>query len=474
MMMLEEGEIDEEDLEMGQAPTEPKSPDDEAQSPSEQQQQQQHHHHHHHVKSKTGGVKRNKNKNASSANGKPNNKRNKKSLMNTPDDGADDSGGESADNDANLDRDERFMPAMSLWSTPASKNDHKSHGGLSLNQLITGNGASTGGPVSLLDLIAKSDSSSTQTSSYLTNPVITEKENKPKAAAKIPGLFSNDLTTGGMPSLMGTAISNKKHHDAELKRKILNSEPDESEMTISVESLEKKMEKKRKYAELFKEKQAKELEKPEPQQSNVGKVPCHFFLEGRCSKGDKCPFAHVPQRKMELCKYYGGGYCAKGDKCFYMHSDFPCKFYHRMNKCMHGDKCRFSHEPITNPQLKEVFDKYLAQDNTANADQVASGAPQTNAGGIGLMTKMTSLLGSPPHHLASAVGESIPSLMNLAVKPQQPTKTPLIATPPSNTTLLPLPTSASIPSLLEKNFLANKTANLTSSKTNENMNDALR
>lgn len=190
-------------------------------------------------------------------------------------------------------------------------------------------------------------------------------------------------------------------------------------MTVSVDELEKRFERKRKYAELFKEKQQKQqqqgsavpVKKPfEPT------VVCHFFVEGRCQKGDKCTFLHKIEKKMELCKYYQGGFCSKGDKCPYMHGEFPCKFYHHVKKCLHGDKCRFSHEPIDDPALRDAFDKYLRADEVFKA-----GGPAAPAS-LAITTTTTTTTAqhlSPPHHIikSSESTNALPSLMNLSVKP---------------------------------------------------------
>ena len=196
-------------------------------------------------------------------------------------------------------------------------------------------------PMSLFDLFKQSQFNK-ETGSFL-NPVITEKENnKPKIQRKPGPLLS-------LPQEF-----------QETKKKTLLSEPLESEMTVTVESIEKKVEKKRKYAEIQKERQKKDAERQQELKEKREKIPCQFFLAGRCQKGDKCPFSHQAPKKLELCKFYANGYCSKMDKCFFMHSDFPCKFFYR-GQCTQGEKCRFSHQHITNPQLKEAFEKYLVE-----------------------------------------------------------------------------------------------------------------
>lgn len=192
--------------------------------------------------------------------------------------------------------------------------------------------------------------------------------------------------------------------------KVLTTDPEESEMTVSVDDLEKRFERKRKYAEMFKEKQAKQQQQ---QQAGIAVVPakkpfeptvvCHFFVEGRCQKGDKCTFLHKIEKKFELCKYYQGGYCSKGEKCPYMHGEFPCKFHHHIKKCLHGDKCRFSHEPINDPALRDAFEKYLRADEAFKS------------GGAVTSTAVSATV--PITSSSEATSGSLPSLMNLSVKP---------------------------------------------------------
>ncbi|KAA0190929.1 Zinc finger CCCH domain-containing protein 6 [Fasciolopsis buskii] len=88
------------------------------------------------------------------------------------------------------------------------------------------------------------------------------------------------------------------------------------------------------------------MEKPA---SRTTVAQCRYFMEGRCHKGEDCPYAHdfVPPKKQELCKFYAVGVCSKGSSCLYLHEEFPCKFFHLFGKCNHGDSCKFSHLPLT-------------------------------------------------------------------------------------------------------------------------------
>ena len=63
---------------------------------------------------------------------------------------------------------------------------------------------------------------------------------------------------------------------------------------------------------------------------------------------------------MEVCKYYvqNKGYCQKNDSCPYLHGEFPCKFFHTGQKvCIQGERCKFSHDSITNDDIRFAFDR---------------------------------------------------------------------------------------------------------------------
>ncbi len=215
------------------------------------------------------------------------------------------------------------------------------------------------------------------------DPIITEKENSK------PAKYSNN--------------NNKQQQRFnDLKRKS-DDEATESTGLISIDSIEKKMEKKRKYSELQKERLKKQEANPivkpvrEP-------IICKFFLEGRCQKGVDCPFSHntVLSKKMEPCKFYLNGFCAKNENCLYMHADFPCKFFHRKSNnpnvksgCIHGDQCRFSHEPINDPLMQEALTKHIIETshNNNNNPDTSSNTDLPNSTG--------SILGSPPRSLAA-------------------------------------------------------------------------
>eukprot|EP00730_Choanoeca_flexa_P019304 TRINITY_DN9423_c0_g1_i1.p1 TRINITY_DN9423_c0_g1~~TRINITY_DN9423_c0_g1_i1.p1 ORF type:complete len:976 (+),score=89.00 TRINITY_DN9423_c0_g1_i1:103-3030(+) len=84
-------------------------------------------------------------------------------------------------------------------------------------------------------------------------------------------------------------------------------------------------------------------------EERLKQVPCTFFQDGRCNKGDACEFSHdvAQKRKFDLCKYFLVDKCDKGDSCLYSHdpSLFPCR-YHFTVGCARTD-CPFSHAELT-------------------------------------------------------------------------------------------------------------------------------
>ncbi|KAG8223063.1 hypothetical protein J437_LFUL002011, partial [Ladona fulva] len=106
---------------------------------------------------------------------------------------------------------------------------------------------------------------------------------------------------------------------------------------------------------------------------------CMFYMQGKCQKGDECPYSHdaTPPRKLELCKFYLMDCCAKKDKCLYMHKDFPCKYYHTGMKCFSGDNCKFSHGP-----LDDCLKAILLKINIPMPDEVENGEVKGKEGGV--------------------------------------------------------------------------------------------
>jgi predicted RND superfamily exporter protein len=211
------------------------------------------------------------------------------------------------------DQDDRLFDASATYFTPInSKNTNATAKAPLLATPVwspapSGSAPAKQAPVSLLDLFKNTNHplnenhnshqmqqhQQQQQQSHFVNPIIIEKENsKPKLV--------------------------HDHEDEE--------EADSTEM-VSVDSIKEKLDKKRKYADIHKITKQKEAEKQQLQKEKSAqlkeKVLCHFFVEGRCQKGDKCTFSHNLQlnpKKYEICKFYLNGFCAKGDKCFFMHA----------------------------------------------------------------------------------------------------------------------------------------------------------
>ncbi|XP_031330062.1 protein suppressor of sable isoform X2 [Photinus pyralis] len=104
----------------------------------------------------------------------------------------------------------------------------------------------------------------------------------------------------------------------------------------------------------------KKFKKSDPQPKDTQGV-CVFYLQGKCTKDNECPFSHELSQplKLELCKFYLMGCCAKGEKCFYMHSEFPCKFYHTGLPCYAGDSCKFAHGKPLEEGLRQILFKHI-------------------------------------------------------------------------------------------------------------------
>lgn len=103
----------------------------------------------------------------------------------------------------------------------------------------------------------------------------------------------------------------------------------------------------------------------EPKQPFVPRIVCRYYMDGVCSKGDKCTFSHsvIPNRTSdearvkEACKFFIAGSCMKGAACHFSHdlSKFPCKFFHLRGECAAAVKgCRFSHDPISPDELERL------------------------------------------------------------------------------------------------------------------------
>ncbi|KAM4730452.1 zinc finger CCCH domain-containing protein 6 isoform 4-T4 [Anableps anableps] len=157
-----------------------------------------------------------------------------------------------------------------------------------------------------------------------------------------------------------------------------------------------------------------------------GRYICKYFLEGRCIKGEQCKFEHelvVPDKKKELCKFYLQGYCSKGDHCIYMHNEYPCKFFHTGAKCYQGENCKFSHDAL-NDVTKELLDKIInTEEENAREDELEledlrkqgiAPLPKPPPG-VGLLP--TPGQSSPTDGASGQGGKKIPSLFEIKVHP---------------------------------------------------------
>ena len=112
------------------------------------------------------------------------------------------------------------------------------------------------------------------------------------------------------------------------------------------------------------EKQFKNQSKTVLNASDVTKkVVCSFWMEGKCVKEDACTFSHdvIPNKtraeamQEEICKYFITDSCINNN-CPYSHNLklLACRFFHVKKKCWKGDDCKYSHEPISEAELRKL------------------------------------------------------------------------------------------------------------------------
>ena len=90
---------------------------------------------------------------------------------------------------------------------------------------------------------------------------------------------------------------------------------------------------------------------------------CKFYTRGRCTKED-CEFLH--EGPPPLCfNILKEGACSESrnwneelilENCIYHHDTkaVGCMFFHVTHNCAKGDSCKFSHENISEDQLREL------------------------------------------------------------------------------------------------------------------------
>ena len=121
---------------------------------------------------------------------------------------------------------------------------------------------------------------------------------------------------------------------------------------------------------------------------------CEHFLQGKCSRGDRCRFSHAPDGGLKairsdapdaaavgeagavpkkVCQHYLQGKCTRGERCRFLHvapesgSGAPdlrskddgaasgvkiCQHF-LAGKCTRGERCRFSHAKTSTSDAKE-------------------------------------------------------------------------------------------------------------------------
>jgi len=103
------------------------------------------------------------------------------------------------------------------------------------------------------------------------------------------------------------------------------------------------------------------------------KVPCKYWMEGRCSKASLCTYSHslkpnktFNEAKMEgeVCRFHIQGTCLKGDSCLFSHdlSLVPCKFYHIHGSCTKSP-CKYSHLPFKGEDERRLFFANIMKDS---------------------------------------------------------------------------------------------------------------
>lgn len=67
------------------------------------------------------------------------------------------------------------------------------------------------------------------------------------------------------------------------------------------------------------------------------------FLQGKCTRGNACKFAHE-ENKVERCRDYLKGSCNR-EQCRFSHDEVPldeCRDF-KQGRCNRGESCKFHH-----------------------------------------------------------------------------------------------------------------------------------
>lgn len=105
---------------------------------------------------------------------------------------------------------------------------------------------------------------------------------------------------------------------------------------------------------------------------------CNYWLKGKCTKGDKCPYKHTKDESVDIpvCRYAISGKCKNGDDCPFSHDLKRVKcMYFKYGSCDKGEECPYSHdfEPLSVKIAKRTADD-IAELAAENAKREAKKA----------------------------------------------------------------------------------------------------
>lgn len=123
---------------------------------------------------------------------------------------------------------------------------------------------------------------------------------------------------------------------------------------------------------------------------------CVFYLQGKCTKDNECPFSHelTQPLKLELCKFYLMGCCAKGLPCYA------------------GDSCKFAHGKPLEEGLRQILFKHI---ETAPKEILGEFPRLSRDGALAMINQAQKALEVKYDEDASSSGGTIPSLFELNI-----------------------------------------------------------